>query len=1477
MVGINKICILLLGLIAENICFAQSTALNSEDSQSLNSAKSILQNIKENNRFISSTSALDASVLPVGIKFGTKTSGAILAIDNSIVTSRGGLFGMVAELNLPMLKNSILFKGMDIAFNPGGIGFSGQSRLVLMAPIQENVTNKIKLVLPADGSTYIEWGCDGLKNIHLKGFFVFDKTLIVPDSSSGNIQAVQADFEVSFTDPANFMITAGITPFSLAQNNEFSFKVAQLIADFSEKENPKSAVFPEIYHQQYGSDLNLWKGFYIKESAVTLPLYFSGKNGRTSLQANDFLIDEQGVSGRIAAKNVLSQKDNTLPWPISIDDIEIEIIQSKLTKGKLAGRINIPFLNTDSLMYAAEMKENEQHQWDYRFLLALGENKVFRNPFGGEIVLAKNSSFVLNKVNGELEGSASLNGTIRAELASLNSGDIKFEQLTISSKAPYLLGGKFDLGSAKAAKFANFSLSFENIGLKINNGKIGLMFDAKMALLNSSDKGGGVTLGCTLKASVTEVQIQNDKGAYYTMHKFQSDGIDVNKIGVNVTLGTFSIDGVIGYIKNDDQEEFTGKLNMKMPVLSDKVTINAIFGSTKDFRYFHLDVFAPTKGMPFLMGTQINGIIGGVSYRMSKPGNPSDKPDLSLFKIDSAANAATTKKEAATFSSGYIPDPEAGMHFMGGLLFSDKSKKVLNANLLLELAFNKNNGLKFIQFTGVAYLLSPPKKFNPNISVFNQKIKVDKIPEEEMIEGEQFYAKMQVNYDFVNSVFHANLSAYLNIQGILKGINNGRIGEAVIHFDSHDWYVYLGRPNKPIGIEIAGVAQSQSYFMVGSKIELMSPPPAEVASILGNHNTDINSYLEFYATGRGIAFGARINVGLDKEVRPFYATIKVGTGADIMFKQYANVKCKGGSGEIGWNGWYASGQAYAYLIARVGVKVGRKSFNIMDAGLAALLQAQLPNPSWFSGQFAGRFSVLGGVVKGNFKISFTIGNQCEIENQGSELGDIHVIEDLKPDDKQSDVDVFAYPQVSFNTAVEKEIHMMNMDNQMETYRIKVAACKLNQGTQPITGKIEWNSTNDVASINTPEVLPPLQSLNFNVKVYWEKKINGVWKPLLKGDGTPDTEEKSVAFTTGPAPTTIPASNIAYSYPVNFQYNFHPKEYSNGYVQLKRGQAYLFPASDEKNTYNYIASYLPANAKASIDIPLKYDVAQKTVQFNIPEQLKTSTIYQLSFIRTPQSNNANNSQSLKVESTQHTGVDGNTVTTTANKLSSTAVKQFDFTLYQYNFRTSAYSTFNDKWETIQNSKDLIDIAQGNLWAIGKKADLAETFDAVELNGLDAETPALIQRNASPNNRWLKSIQYPLLYELYSSSGLNIGWRNTSEKGLLPLQAVSLSNFGEATPYLLTADDVQNTNARSKSGSIQFGYFLSYYVFKDFIDLRNAAANQYIYGKTISEGARRILQAKNYTDLIPGESYPIEVNYQLPGLRKITTTKTININF
>src|SRR5581483_7897806 len=184
-------------------------------------------------------------------------------------------------------------------------------------------------------------------------------------------------------------------------------------------------------------------------------------------------------------------------------------------------------------------------------------------------------------------------------------------------------------------------------------------------------------------------------------------------------------------------------------------------------------------------------------------------------------------------------------------------------------------------------------------------------------------------------------------------------------------------PSHMVGVDIAHVAQAQSYFMMGTQIESIPPPPQEVMDILGDASLDIGGALDAYATGRGIAFGAHIKVGIDVSITPFFASIQAGAGADIMIRQYTGVHCKDGDGPIGWNGWYATGQAYAYLQAKAGIRVGGKSFSIFSAGLAAILQAKLPNPSWFKGEFGGTYSVLFGLVKGHFKIKFTIGDQCE--------------------------------------------------------------------------------------------------------------------------------------------------------------------------------------------------------------------------------------------------------------------------------------------------------------------------------------------------------------------------------------------------------------------------------------------------------------------------------------------------------------------
>ncbi len=204
------------------------------------------------------------------------------------------------------------------------------------------------------------------------------------------------------------------------------------------------------------------------------------------------------------------------------------------------------------------------------------------------------------------------------------------------------------------------------------------------------------------------------------------------------------------------------------------------------------------------------------------------------------------------------------------------------------------------------------------------------------------------------------------------------------------------------GTELLGIATIQSYFMAGTKVEDMPPPPPEVMEVLddigsGNFMEKENSM----STGRGIGFGVHFKVaaGIGKESGFIYAFLGLGAGADILLRDYGDARCKG-SGQLGVNGWYASGQAYVYLQGRVGVRVKvlgkRKEFDIIYLSAAALMQAKLPNPSWFMAAVGVKYSILGGLVKGKASFKVEVGSQCELVS-GKEI-DIKVINDMQPGD-----------------------------------------------------------------------------------------------------------------------------------------------------------------------------------------------------------------------------------------------------------------------------------------------------------------------------------------------------------------------------------------------------------------------------------------------------------------------------------------------
>lgn len=110
---------------------------------------------------------------------------------------------------------------------------------------------------------------------------------------------------------------------------------------------------------------------------------------------------------------------------------------------------------------------------------------------------------------------------------------------------------------------------------------------------------------------------------------------------------------------------------------------------------------------------------------------------------------------------------------------------------------------------------------------------------------------------------------------------------------------------------------------------------------------------------------------------------------------------------------------------------------------------------------------------------------------------------------------------------------------------------------------------------------------------------------------------------------------------------------------------------------------------------------------------------------------------------------------------------------------------------------------------------------------------------------------------------------------PLKGVKLTN--DQGEYRLTDANVTAGSAPAKSGSIVFGYYLSWYGFKDFNDLRNQAAAKYLNDwSTAPAAAKNLLSAGGFVDLMSG-NYPIEITYSLPGTNQVTYKSQVSIKY
>ncbi len=1426
----------------------------------------------KNGKLVNNLTKDDLTDLPVGIVKEIAGKQYVIAIDSAYQTSQGiWLLSAYTALTIPGATRPTAFRASGVAFGPEGLAGASTIKLQLVSDEEIVLGDYLTLELPGNDNNYVEFDCNGFKSINLKGNFLFSKDIIEPvkDPSFLNHPSgkVSATFEVNASSLNDILLSVNITPFHLKGVKDFSFVVQKATVDMSDIANPPDFTFPQDYRQTLGGNINLWRGFYLKELKITYN--FSDSTGKTSptFQAKNVLIDDSGVSGYFSAKNLIAIGNGSAGgWPISVNSLSATLLRNRLVGAGIEGAINVPFLGNDTLNYSAQLEQVADHI-NYKFLIATESKIEFPSALGCKIILTKNSSVTLEKKEGRLSATAILNGNMNVDQKIFKVKGIEFENLTLTTEKPYIKGGYFSLGGGFEQKLSGFSISINEIKFGVVEAKALLSFTLKLNIMNSEDKSSSVSTSLSLSAKNENKTRDNGE----VVQKWVFDKLKLNEIDININTQAFKIAGKLA-IYDDDPiygNGFGGGVAFEFIPIKLKAGATVYFGCVRGMRYWHLDVFAMFQpSIPIVYVLKLSGLQGGMSYHMKRY---DFKPDFTaLAKGDQSTTQADNLTGMGKILT-YVPDSTISLSLLAGIALDIVSAKVLTANALFEVAFREGGGLKFIRFDGEAcFFVKDKASVAKNVSTTPGSV-----PEQKS----SIVANLLMYFDNDNKVFYANLKARVNIYNVVKGIGpNNLAGEVIIYVGPSDWYLYVGRPSNMIGVEVLNFVRASAYFMVGTKVEGLPLPPSKLMEILGENSASRSQNPMAMATGRGVGFGARLEVGKEFTLTPFYASIFVGGGFDFLLTDFGTgAYCKGSNPPLGIEGWYAQGQAYIYMEGKVGVKIAGGNFDILSLGLGALLEAKGPNPTWMQGQAAGSFKLLGGFVKGSFHLKFQFGHECELVTNGKEI-EVVVIGDVKPANLAKEISVFAAPQVAFNIAIDEEFSMENNFKQTCTYRVVTDEFVLTQNNLPLNGDIVWNSTKESAVIKTFETLPAQSELKVSVKIHWQKKLNNsIWEDIKNlNSGRVDYETKQVVFTTGLAPDFIPDENVAYSYPIKMQYNFYNKESDKGYVQLKQGQSYLFENKPDQPAWKFLARFQGINGSIN-DVNLTYDANVKRVNFALPQNLPAETIHKLIFLRVPQSTTDINENVDKKEDLVNAGNDNN-VTVTSVSLKGNFIQGAEKDIYNSAFRTSKYSSFNDKITSFSGENNLFIPNINNTLTLAQRNNTDETFDNFELGENVAEECKLVQLYVGTDNDWYKNEIYPLVYEDYDKSGLTLTNRAPLEKlGVPPLKAVKLFTDEGRTSYQLEESDITSGTTSRKTGTVTVEYYFSFYAFNDYAELRNKAGGLAIAGKS---GYEKLL---SYNTVYPGLKagrYPVILKYVLPGDDKnkiITTQKTINIRF
>jgi hypothetical protein len=814
-----------------------------------------------------------------------------------------------------------------------------------------------------------------------------------------------------------------------------------------------------------------------------------------------------------------------------------------------------------------------------------------------------------------------------------------------------------------------------------------------------------------------------------------------------------------------------------------------------------------------------------------------------------------------------------------------------------------------------------------------------------------------MGYDFMNESFAAYIRLQVAAPpglGFIRGAYpNNVAGEGNMYFDKDEWYVRLGRPNTPIklsydvsklanlaredgngdaelppssstpltaadavsadstggkplgSIDVIGLILS-AYIQAGTVLDPFPDPPARVLDILddpsfGNIARDDPAF----ANAGGLLFGASLDLNMPKlNFLIFYAELYAGVGFDMMLKDYGlNARCANdleNPESIGLNGWYATGQLYGYLEGKVGIDIAIGSLKIkakiLEVGAAALVQARLPNPFWAKGAVAGRFTVLNGLIKGNCKFDFELGQECEVTPTGDQ--GIRLVQSITPNGTAEPESVFARPQAIFNFKMEEGTVLLDETGEYMELKPTLQYFRVTDSITgaSIPGTLDWSEDMTVAAFIPTEILPPLRTYKISLKarLFQRSSSNDPFVLVDEEGNIAPIQDDEAFFRTGNAPDHIPEHNVLYAYPINLQTNFLVEESSRGYVQLESGMSLLFDGSTvNPDEWNQKVRFTQ-NGTVVSTADFVYDAASRQLSFVIPaNELARSTVSLLEIVNIPIGDDADLTSNVEDVDDVLLNLDQGTlpdsadteVLLTTQEANGSLTSRKEHIVYQLNFRTSGYGNFVDKMADLERQfliSEIIHLTEPTdadgapipslrLYTFGEVARGPEVFDRYELNGFrdsDKDYDPLIQATANPDvtqNNWFNAHLRPNIYDNFPSPpgspyNFNLYWREEAPYGMPPLKAVEFRQDNNLALPFLTDFNINSGEFFNVSQPMRLHYMVHYPAYHDYADYWGQVIN-YLSNNT---GTPALEALTNWEFVLPDYGdYEVIIEYILPG--------------